>query len=266
MRRRLRHAADSYNSLMSGNQRHLFAMRHALRFYRQRAIYSFIPKNACSTLRVTLAIENGCIDGPADHAWIHANNATFAASLESLLTAEFTFVVLRCPYARLASAYLDKLVGRDRPLWDLIAASGHAFEPDELNFAQFVGLLKNPAILRSDIHWRPQADFLVYRDYDAWYAMEAFGAAEADLKRRLGVTVVDARPLTKHGRERFETVADRNYAKAGPHHILAMKRQGRCPAPAALYTPDLQAAVASLYAEDLALYREQFGDGGLLFA
>jgi hypothetical protein len=45
-----------------------------------------------------------------------------------------------------------------------------------------------------------------------------------------------------------------------------MKRQGRCPAPAALYTPDLQAAVASLYAEDLALYREQFGDGGLLFA
>ena len=41
------------------NAAHQFAAQHALSIYAADAIYSFIPKNACSTMRYTLAIANG---------------------------------------------------------------------------------------------------------------------------------------------------------------------------------------------------------------
>jgi hypothetical protein len=113
--RRLRYPKSS-NVALARNAAHQFASRHALSIYGARAIYSFIPKNGCSTLRYTVARANGCIDGPSDINWIHSNNLSFSATLRELLTAQYTFVVLRCPYSRLASVFLDKIVdGNLRP-------------------------------------------------------------------------------------------------------------------------------------------------------
>ena len=41
---------------------HQFAARHALNIYKSSSIYSFIPKCACSTMRLSLAKANGLID------------------------------------------------------------------------------------------------------------------------------------------------------------------------------------------------------------
>jgi hypothetical protein len=107
--RRLRFPKRRHVALAK-NAAHQFAARHALSIYGARAIYSFIPKNGCSTLRFSVACANGCIDGPSDIDWIHSNNLTFSATLHELVTAQYTFTVLRCPYSRLASVYLDKIV------------------------------------------------------------------------------------------------------------------------------------------------------------
>ncbi|TAL45777.1 MAG: hypothetical protein EPN89_11775, partial [Methylovulum sp.] len=81
--RPFKYSSASYVNL-SKNQQHQFAQGHALRIYNSNSIYSFIPKNACSTMRVSLAIANGCIADTdkldeLDFNWIHNNNDTFRA-------------------------------------------------------------------------------------------------------------------------------------------------------------------------------------------
>ena len=108
-KRQLNYTANSYVKL-NKNMQHKLAQNHALRIYKSNSIYSFIPKNGCSTMRLSLALANGCISDPKDFEWIHNNSLTFSADLPSLLLADYTFVILRCPFARLASVYLDKIV------------------------------------------------------------------------------------------------------------------------------------------------------------
>jgi hypothetical protein len=63
------------------NGKHCFAMNFSMILHQKNMLYSFIPKNACSTLRLSTAIESGCIDGIEQGHWIHANNQTFNATL-----------------------------------------------------------------------------------------------------------------------------------------------------------------------------------------
>ena len=154
----LNYATQTYGPLPN-NPDHRFASSYALQFYASNAIYTFIPKNACSTLRLSLAIANGCIESTADFNWIHQNNQTFRADLPSLITASYTFTVLRCPYARLASVYLDKIVGRDLDAWNLLDLLKREIEIEALTFERFILSLTRPPIRRGNIHWRPQVDF-----------------------------------------------------------------------------------------------------------
>ena len=106
---------------LDANKRHIFAARHALAIYSRKAICTYIPKNACSSLRYSIALMNGLIEGPEDIDWNQSNNKTFCASLAEILTAEYTFVVVRCPFARLASAFLDKAINEKRRVQKLRA-------------------------------------------------------------------------------------------------------------------------------------------------
>ena len=92
------------------NTKHRFAQQHALNLYRKDALYSFIPKNACSTMRLSVAMANGFIKHKRDYNWIHQNNGTFSAELRDLVRCQYAFVILRDPFSRLVSAYLDKIV------------------------------------------------------------------------------------------------------------------------------------------------------------
>ena len=81
-KRVLKYASSNYEPL-GKNKKHQFAAAHALNIYSSNTIYSFIPKNACTTMRLSLALENGCIQSIKDFNWIHRNNATFSASLRN---------------------------------------------------------------------------------------------------------------------------------------------------------------------------------------
>lgn len=261
--RLLRHAGRSPEPLRE-NAPHRHAAEHALVHYPSGAVYSFIPKNACSTLRLSLAVANGAIAGPEGFAWIHKNNATFRADLRALATAPYSFAILRCPYRRLASAFLDKIVSRRREFWDLHRAHGDGIDPDALTFRGFVAAIAPPRMLRSDGHWRPQIDFLVYRSYDDLFRMEAFAAVARRLEDRIGLSLIDARPLTRHGADGLERVAGA-HADTPCHALLEMRRAGAAPRPESLYDPDLVAGVAGLYRQDLSFYEARFGARDLLF-
>lgn len=250
----LRYARKDMAALAQ-NASHKLAANHALVHYASGAVYSFIPKNACSTLRYSLAMANHCIAGPEDWVWIHANNGTFASTLPDLVRAPFSFVVLRCPHARLASVFLDKIVDKSPELWPLHRATREGFVPDDLTFRSFVGLISNDQVLLiSNIHWRPQVDFLVYETYSQVFALEKFSAALPILRDEIGLQVQDARSLTSHGTDRMSLVETGDFADMPLHELAAMKREGRLPSHARLYDAALQKTVSDLYAEDLALY------------
>ncbi|MDO9104084.1 MAG: sulfotransferase family 2 domain-containing protein [Methylovulum sp.] len=262
--RQLKYPAASYVNL-SKNQPHQFAQEHALRIYNSNSIYSFIPKNACSTMRVSLAIANGCIATTADFNWIHDNNGTFRADLASLALADYTFVILRCPYARLASAYLDKIVGLTTEAWALHDTMKRKLPPDAITFRLFIKTITQTEHLRTNIHWQPQMDFLVYKEYDDYFNLENFSTATAVIEKKARIKIADARTLTQHGTDRLLHLSDKHYADVLPGEIKALKAAGQTPAPASLYDDELIAIVKKSYKKDMELYKRLFGDKDLMF-
>lgn len=244
------------NQPLAKNGKHQFAQSHALMLYRARALYSFIPKNACSTLRLSLAIENGCIRGEQDINWIHANNGTFQATLQDAITADYSFVVLRCPFRRLASVFLDKFVSKDVPSWQYVEAMGREVSLDELTFADFTRSLLRPAIRNANIHWRPQVDFLLFDQYHDVFSVERFSQAVTKLNDVLGFKVRDARSLTRHGLDQFQLVESGGFSTVPVRELAIMKAEGCLPSVATLYDQATYQAVAKAYRNDIELYRE----------
>jgi hypothetical protein len=265
MKRLLRHTQNDINTLAL-NPRHKFAAKHALVHYPSGAIYSFIPKNGCTTLRYSLAIGNQCIEGPDDFVWIHENNTTFSADLRDLITASYSFVILRCPYARLASAFLDKVVSKTYDIWMLRRLVNDSIDLDEITFRSFCSLLEPRHHRTSNMHWRNQSDFLVYREYDGWFRLEAFDQAAVEIEKRTGLVVHDSRNLANHSSERFTVKTGEDFADCPVHELSKMQRAGYSPSYASLYDAALINKVSHWYADDIALYTDHFGSDGLLFS
>ena len=264
MVRFLKYSADNYGALKH-NTKHNFAQSHSLHIYKSNSIYSFIPKNACSTMRTSIAYANGCIDCPEDFNWIHKNNHTFNPSLSALICADYTFVILRCPYARLASVYLDKLVSKYPPAWNFYDLIEREIELDNLSFTDFVDRLQEKKVQKGDIHWRSQVDFLLYQEYDDYFCLEKFSEAITTLKSKIGLSIIDARNLTNHGTDKFELIDDRDFSEVKSADIFKLQQEGYCPSPQSLYSEDLMAKVQNLYHDDLKFYQETIGGSYLMF-
>lgn len=261
MKRKLKYSADSLG-ILSKNSAHNFAVSHALNVYPSRSVYTYIPKNACSTMRYSLAIENGCIGGEDDVEWIHDNNTTFTCDLRDILTASYTFTILRCPFKRLASLYLDKFLSKDRVAWHYFDANEKRISLDSLTFKKFVRSLRNQKVLKANHHWRPQVDFLLYEEYDDYFDMEKFTDVVTKLKQKIDFSVQDARELIKHGTEQYEFTSD----FSGTKQVLPLSRlknKGIIPSHEALYDEETIELVLSIFSDDIALYNEISSVGAL---
>ncbi|MCB1687048.1 MAG: sulfotransferase family 2 domain-containing protein [Halioglobus sp.] len=262
MPRLFRYSHQSYSTLRT-NKQHSFAQQFALNIYPSDAIYTFIPKNACSTMRTTLAIANGCIRDSSDFNWIHQNNNTFTANLSELAKAKYTFVILRCPFARLLSVYLDKIVSRNNPAWGFVELFRRKIDIEDITFEFFVKSMSKERIKNADIHWMPQTNFLVYEDYDDYFALEDFATARDVLKDKIDLELVDARPLTKHGSDGYHKLAKRKPYKRSPLELLDYKSQGFMPSIKTMYNDELVACVKKAYKSDIALYKKKLGPENL---
>lgn len=264
MPRLLRHVPGTIEGLPQ-NSAHGFAARHALVHYASGAVFTFIPKNACTSLRTSLAYANGCIADVKEWAWVHNNNATFSASLADLACAPATAVILRCPFRRLASTFIDKIVSRERELWTLRRLTRDAFDPNLLTFRDFVHWIGQKGMLRADIHWRPQAEFLVYQRYDAVFTMERMDAFAGFFTQHTGCPFLDTRPYSGHVTADSLPLEGQGHADTPLSELTLQKSKGYLPRPADLFDAALIAKVRRLYAEDFRLYLALAGAEGLMF-
>ncbi|WP_417311015.1 sulfotransferase family 2 domain-containing protein [Devosia sp.] len=257
--------SNDRNVNLKQNSKHSFSLNHTMMLYRRNAIYTFIPKNGCSTLRLSVAIDNGVINDISEGDWIHSNNQTFNATLEESIKTKYSFVILRCPFRRLASAFLDKIVSKEVEAWSYRIARNRSINLDDISFEDFVFSLKELSILNSNIHWRKQVDFLLYKKYSDYFCLENFSLIEKRLRKRLAFHVIDARELTGHGTEGYTKLVDENYASMDAFDISVLKRKGFCPSYSSLYTDELVEVVSRIYSEDIELYKSKFGSENLLF-
>ncbi|MGB3558667.1 MAG: sulfotransferase family 2 domain-containing protein [Geitlerinemataceae cyanobacterium] len=265
MSREFRYSTQTYQNLRK-NRAHQFAANHALNLYKLNTIYTFIPKNACSTMRLSLAIANGCVSDTKDFNWIHKNNDTFRADLKSLICADYSFVILRCPYARLASVYLDKIVGRTQEAWHFYDLVDRTIDLNTLTFTEFVKQLAKPTVRNENIHWKPQVDFLVYKEYDDYFCLEEFANLDEVLRAKIGFEIVDARPLTQHGIDRLEIIEEEDFSSISPVDIYNLKISGKCPSPRSLYCDETISLVSSCFQTDIQLYQDIFGSKNLMYS
>lgn len=242
------------------NTKHRFAQQHALNLYRKDALYSFIPKNACSTMRLSVAMANGFIKNKRDYNWIHQNNGTFSAELRDLVRCQYAFVILRDPFSRLVSAYLDKIVGRDLDLWSYVDLHDRSIKPEAVTFEFFVRSLLDTDIRDGNIHWRPQQDFLVFDNYDDYFSIENLSSASRTLKEKIDLKVVDARPLTAHQTSGYKPLKEESPFSLSPIKLFEMKNAGYLPRPKDMFNVELIEIVAEVYSGDIALYKQKITD------
>ena len=139
---RLLKNARLINKPTAENDQYTFSSSYCLSIYPINAAYTFIPKNACSSLRFSVAVANGFLADLSDIEWIHWNNQTFIASQREVCLASYTFVILRCPFTRVASSFLDLIVEAS---FDFKDSAGNKLS---INFNDFLFEIK------TNLHYR----------------------------------------------------------------------------------------------------------------
>lgn len=242
------------------NKKIQFAMRHALCFYRRKSIFTFIPKNACSSLRLSLALANGVIADESQHRFIHKNNDLFAATIRDICEHEFSFIILRSPYSRLVSVFLDKFLSRSPGCESIVGFPRHSQEFGQFTFEEFVSRLHaNKQALSSNNHWIPQSRFLLFEDYTNYFRLEDIEHCKDRLAKIIGFQLVDARSLTNHGLESKTLVPIPNSHKTTINALQKLKVGGQAPTLNSFFTEGITAKVKEIYAEDILLYESRFG-------
>ena len=198
--RKLINAKLDYSAL-SQNEKYSFSLSHAMSIYQLNTIYTYIPKNACSSLRFSVAVLNGFIEDINDFHWIHQNNETFNPTQREITRASYTFVVLRCPFTRVASCFFDQIVGGD---FDFTDSSGNKLS---ISFQDFLKIIKSQNRVDRNEHWRNQSDFLHYEEYDEYFSLELFNDAVYKLEKK-GIKVFDTRVEMNHSLQGFKKIME----------------------------------------------------------
>ena len=254
---RLLRNARLKNSKVSQNELYTFSRNHTLSIYPLDAVYTFIPKNACSTFRYSIAIANGFLGDISDVNWIHSNNSTFLSTQREVARASYTFVVLRCPYTRIASCFLDKIV---KEKFDFNDVKGNKLN---LNFHDFLLVIKSQHRSERSEHWRNQSDFLHYERYDEYFSLELFSETINSLDAR-GFTIHDTRVALKHDLKNIERI-DGNFSKIKVDKLKKMKEGGCLPSYKSMFGDTEIELANDIYNDDINLYKSHFGDNCLLF-
>lgn len=246
------------NIKLSENSLYNFALNHTLSLYDIDAIYTFIPKNACSTLRYSLSLANGFIKTYEDINWIHHNTQTFVATLREISKAKYTFTVLRCPFTRIASCFLDKVVNEIG-----VKFNDSAGNKVSINFNEFLSYIYSQKKEQRDQHWRNQNDFLIYDNYDDYFCLEEFSVAIASLKSH-DFEVHDTRHILKHNIANLERI-EGDFSKVKDVELKKIREKGCAPLYQSMFGDDEIKLVREIYKDDLDLYVNHFGNNNLLF-
>ena len=244
-------------SNLKSNQDHEFAIKHTLCHYKSNAVCTWIPKNGCSNLRYSVSKENGAISSIDEIEWIHRNNDCFNANTKEALQADYTFIILRNPFKRLLSFFLDKLCHPQEEQTE--GSYKHAQETfsfsENNSFLDFINYIwENPNSIYNDEHTRPQCDFLLYRQYDDYFALEGIDAANLRIYEMTGIKIDDIRDknsiFTSKGREYSQEITCTTQA----NKIKVSLENNKVPFVENMYSNEMLKKVSTLYLQDILLY------------
>ena len=239
------------------NKAHIFAKAHTLIYLKSNSICTWIPKNACSSLRYTFALGNGAIAGPEDIDWIHQNNATFSANNIQLLNADYTFVILRNPFKRLLSFFLDKLCHTYETKWDQSCIHAQKTFPltPQSSFEDFVNYLwDNPISINNDHHTKSQCDFLVYEQYDDYLAFEKIHLSAQVIQKNTKIELKDSRQFNLIYTTKDTVESTKFSSSTTIEQIQVLAKEGLKPNPHYMYSDAMIKKIATLYLGDILLY------------
>jgi hypothetical protein len=239
---------------LSPTVRHRFAMKHALTIP-DGLIYSYIPKNACTSLRYAAGKRNGFT---GEISALQNIQDSIQANLTELRDAEYTFVVLRCPYRRLASMFFDKALRKPARFDCVRNRFTRVLNPgaEYLTFKKFVKLLEKPGALMAEHHWAPQTAFLIYHNYDDYFSVENIGEAFSILNKRF--PIVDMRSQIGHDTSKL-AVVEGSFADATVKDLKRLKASGSVPAYTSMFDDETKEIFDNLYSCDIRLFRELIG-------
>ncbi len=179
----------------------------------KKILYLPIAKNACSSIK-TLIAELGNMpklqpdddihaildSGPNGFLLLHRDEADIQAMLSD--PTWMRFAVLRDPYDRLVSLYVEKFV-RHRthagvritidPVLKRALNKNKLTETDYergISFIMFAQDLMSEPAERLDPHWRPQSHYLEYINYTHLYTVDNVSVLKQDLECHFGQEVV----------------------------------------------------------------------------
>lgn len=243
---------------LNSNLAHEHARKYTIMHLKSDSVITWIPKNACSSIRYSVALDNGAIGGDKDIMWIHGNNQSFNASNKELLRAKNSFVILRNPYKRLLSFFLDKICHVD------ISGCDKSYEQakktfktsTETTFEEFVEtIFNNPSLIDKDIHTKRQCDFMIYNKYSKYYSVENFRSARDSIKQEIGLEIKDTRDInsiyTTKGTEKCDQISHQTSAK----NINELMTKKKSPIPLNMYTKRMIGMTSALYLSDVILYQ-----------
>ena len=251
-------------SHLQDNQAHVFAIKHTSMHYKSNSVCTWIPKNGCSNLRYSIAKENGAITDISEIEWIHRNNDCFNVSTKEALEASYTFVILRNPFRRLLSFFLDKLCHNQEDQSEMsYQQAQQVFEfHDELSFSDFINYIrKNGGSIYKDEHTTPQCNFLLYRNYDSYFSLENLKDANHKIHEETGIKLDDVRDknsiFTSKGCEPSHDITHLTQAR----EIKNLLDQKKIPITEKMYTCDMIRKVSALYLQDILVYCSEIPSG-----
>jgi hypothetical protein len=238
-----------------------FAVSHALHIFDSNSIYAFIPKNGCSALRYSIARSNGFVQRPDDFHWLRENNSKLVVKdIATLSKPSYSFVTLRSPYIRLVSVFFDKFLDRERVAIKFASKHLRHVKFDDITFQDFVYRIGELNRGKLNHHWKPQVDFLLYREYDRYFSLERFDEMKSTLHRDIGFQVYDTGHLTQHHTSQHRRVA--NHIKPWTLSIRELRelRPFGLPTSGSMFNRDLADKVRQIYRDDMEIYSAKFGD------
>ncbi len=235
-----------------------FSWRYELVFPRIGIRYTYIPKNACSSLKLTLGVSEGWLR-PSDDPHSIAVYDRVRGKVFGRKIVYPRILVLRDPGHRAASAFLDRFSKEFDSAASQFARRRGAFPRqsiESITFRDFVALLVRLARPRMDPHWRPQADFLS-GEYSHVYMLSGIDALYEMLEGQ-GVPRLDYRP---HATSRYLPLGD----FAGDIPVVELRHlraQGIVPKPDELIDERIARELGIVYGDDYVQMRRWFGSSG----
>ncbi len=153
-------------------------------------LYNRIPKTANSLMTWMLATASARAAGePAPDrpkSYFPTPRRLSSAEVARVEQEVFKFAIVRNPYSRTLSAYLDKIAARKRQARTFERWRGAPVQRKEPSFGEFCRYL-DAGGLRDDVHWAPQTELLceVPGWFDRIYRQEKLGEAAEEIMGRI---------------------------------------------------------------------------------